>query len=182
MRKATTDLEDDHVHIIKLTRVMSNMEGKGASDPDHIETVIDTIRNYADRIHHLKEENILFPKLCEKGFSRETGPVAVMLHEHTIGREFAKGMSDKFVLFRGGDKKALHEIFRNMTGYTDLLRNHIEKENNVLFRMADRVLTEREHEELLLHFEEEINSIPTERGPLFYISEIDRLAAIYKVD
>ena len=35
-----------------------------------------------------------------------------------------------------------------MRGYIVLLRNHIAKENNVLFRMADNVLSEEEQQEL----------------------------------
>ena len=43
-------------------------------------------REFADRCHHGKEEDILFVAMTRHGFSAQVGPVAVMLHEHTVGR------------------------------------------------------------------------------------------------
>ena len=40
-----------------------------------------------------------------------------------------------------------------MSGYAELLNNHITKENNILFRMADNVLSDAEQENLLREFE-----------------------------
>ena len=147
MKTATKNLEDDHVHIINLINVMETIIEVEKPDITHIESIVDTIRNFADGLHHAKEENLLFPLLIKKGFSATQGPVAVMLHEHVMGRDFVKGISEGIALYKVGDKTALRDIYRNMQGYAELLRNHISKENNILFPMADRVLSEAEQEE-----------------------------------
>ncbi|MFA7402971.1 MAG: hemerythrin domain-containing protein, partial [Pelobacteraceae bacterium] len=53
---------------------------------------IDFIRNYSDRFHHAKEEDVLFEALVKNGMPREHSPIAAMLMEHDQGRAFVKGM------------------------------------------------------------------------------------------
>jgi hemerythrin-like domain-containing protein len=181
MNSATRDLEDDHVHILRLISVMDRIIGSDEPEIAHIESIVDIIRNFADGLHHAKEENQFFPYLAKRGFSSEQGPVAVMLHEHTLGREYVSGIAENIKLYRGGNKAALGDIYRNMSGYAGLLQNHIGKENNILFRMADRALSEEDHRILLGEFEEAVKTYSSGKGPSEYIRRIDELAAAYDV-
>ena len=61
MNTATKDLENDHIHILRLTDVMEKMTKTDAPDISDLESIVYLIRNYADGFHHAKEENILFP-------------------------------------------------------------------------------------------------------------------------
>ena len=181
MNTATKNLEDDHVHILRLIDVMEYITRSENPDISHLESIVDIIRNFADGIHHAKEENLFFPFLAERGFSTTQGPVAVMLQEHMQGRNFVKGIADNITLYKNGNEEALNEIYRNMTGYAELLRNHIGKENNILFRMADRVLSESDHLNLLGKFEEaERNHIST-AGSEDYIERIQNLVSLYNI-
>lgn len=181
MNTATRNLEDDHVHILRLIDVMEHITTTKDPDLNHLEQIVDIIRNFADGLHHAKEENLFFPLLAERGFSSEQGPVAVMLHEHVLGRNFVKGIAENITLFKNGNKASLSEIFRNMNGYSSLLRNHISKENNILFRMADKVLSESDNNNLLNKFAEtEANHIQSP-GPGKYSEQIDALASFYNL-
>ena len=91
MNTATKNLEDDHVHILHLIEVMERVIGSENPDVSHLESIVDIIRNYADGLHHAKEENQFFPFLSKRGFSLSQGPVAVMLHEHAQGRDYVRG-------------------------------------------------------------------------------------------
>jgi len=181
METATKNLEDDHVHILKLIDVMGKIIHDKASDINHIESIVDIIRNFADGIHHAKEENLFFPYLSDKGFSTTQGPVAVMLHEHELGRGFVKNISDNITLFKSGNKSVLIEIYHNMSGYADLLKNHIAKENNILFKMADRVLSDSDQKELLTSFGEAERNYSYKAGSVNYVEQIQRLADLYKI-
>jgi hemerythrin-like domain-containing protein len=150
---ATANLENDHVHILRLTDVMERITQSPQVNTEHLETVVELIKHYADGLHHTKEETLLFPLMVEKGFSLQQGPVSVMLRDHVQGREYVKGMVESIALYQQGDSSALVSIYQNMTGYVELLRAHIAKENNVLFRMADNVLSEAEQASLLTQFE-----------------------------
>ena len=136
MKTATKNLEDDHVHILKLIDVMEQITRTKDPEIEHIERIVKIIRNFADGIHHAKEENLFFPFLTDRGFSITHGPVAVMLSEHVRGRNFVKGISDNIILFKSGFKAALDEIYLNMNGYIELLRAHISKENTILFQIG----------------------------------------------
>ena len=148
---------------------------------EHLELIVKIIREFADGLHHAKEEQLLFPLMVQKGFSNETGPVAVMLHDHMEGRNFVKGMMENISQFKQGETASLKAVYNNMYGYADLLKNHIAKENNVLFRMADKVFTPAEQESLLLDFTKVENKQGNGRSKDDYISMIDGLTAIYTI-
>lgn len=154
MNTATKNLENDHINILRLIDVMEKMVMMKSSNIEHVEQVINLIKSYADGYHHAKEENLLFPLMVKKGYSTEQGPVAVMLHDHTQGRNFVKGMAEGLSNYNKDSSNGLTSIYQNMQGYIELLRSHIAKENNVLFRMADQVLSENEQQHLLREFAE----------------------------
>jgi hemerythrin-like domain-containing protein len=181
MNTATKSLENDHIWVLKLTEVMKAITLNEIPEIGHIESVIDIIRNFADGLHHAKEENLLFPALEKKGFSPQHGPVGVMLNEHIQGRKYVKGIADNLELFKKGDKAAIALIYMNMSDYAVLLDNHITKENNILFRMADNVLSDSEQKKLLSEFESIEQNRPEGTKVGDYTDQISKLAVIYKV-
>lgn len=181
MNTATKNLEDDHVHILQLLEVMKRIIGTENPDITHIESIVDIIRNYADGLHHAKEENQFFPFLSKRGFSMTQGPVVVMLHEHIEGRNHVKEIADNIPLYKSGDMAALGIIYKHMAGYADLLYNHIGKENHILFRMADNALSDADHQHLLTLFDEAEKSHSSGASSSEYIERIKTLASAYGI-
>jgi len=179
METATHNLENDHIHILRLTDIMLAMVEKGSGEVNHFAEIVNLIRKFADGFHHAKEEDLLFPLLGQKGFSPEQGPVAVMLHEHVQGRNYVKGISEGIEKLRKGGDGALDTIYENISGYANLLQNHIGKENNILFRMADQALSAEEQQNLLTRFAEVENSLDPEFNAESAIIKINQLATIY---
>jgi len=68
------------------------------------------------------------------------GPVGVMLHEHDLGRAYVRDIAESVQPASEGDPQARKELIAGISGYTELLRAHIQKENMILFPMADQVL------------------------------------------
>lgn len=177
MKTATRNLEDDHESILKLIDVMEIMTGRPDFEIDDLEEVVDLIKNFADGMHHSKEETLLFPLMGQRGFPTQQGPIAVMLSEHNQGREFVRKITENIQLLKEGNLSALNLIYQNMLGYGELLRNHIQKENNVLFRMADNSLSQNDQESLLKKFEDiERRELP-DHGD--FIARIDQLVLQY---
>lgn len=111
------------------------------------ERAVDFIANFADGSHHDKEEGLLFPCLEKAGMPHDGGPIAVMLHEHDVGRSCVARLR---TAISAGDRNAA----RSAAGdYADLLRQHIAKEDGVLYPMARRILPEAEMEVLATSFE-----------------------------
>lgn len=142
----TQVLRDEHRLILEvldvLAQVLERGEAGGAWDMGAMEECIAFFRLFADACHHGKEEDLLFPELQERGMPRDQGPIAVMLHEHRLGRGFVKQMGDALPGARGGDGEALTTMVNAGRGYINLLRGHILKEDNVLFMMADQLVDE----------------------------------------
>lgn len=179
MKTATQNLENDHVQILRLIEVMERITKSADPIVEHLELIVRIIREFADGLHHAKEEQLLFPLMVQKGFSNESGPVAVMLHDHAEGRNFVKGMAENISLYKQGEASALKAIYNNTLGYADLLKNHIHKENNVLFRMADNAFTIAEQESLLIDFEKVENKQKNGQTKEDYVAQIDALAGFY---
>lgn len=181
MNTAIKNLENDHVHILRLIDVMAHITTLKEVKITHLETIVDLIRNFADGLHHAKEEQLLFPKMVEKGFSFEQGPIAVMMNDHVNGRKYVKGMVDNINLYRDGNKDALPIIFDYMRAYIDLLRAHIAKENNILFRMADNAFSPDEQQLLLEQFAKAESNFTIGTSTGDYINRIELLALEYNL-
>jgi len=108
---------------------------RGAFDP-----FIDFFRGFADRCHHCKEEGSLFPILEKSGIPREGGPIGVMLEEHEQGRRHVRAMAESLAAADKADPAAAHAFLSEGRQFLMLLRQHIDKEDQVLFRMADQVV------------------------------------------
>ena len=153
----TEVLKHEHeiiLHVLgAVERTAGAIKAGGPVDADRLAKMVDFFRNFADLCHHAKEEKHLFVSMSNKGMSRESGPIAVMLHEHTEGRKLVGAMDAEIQKASSGDPRAIQSLVQAMTAYVSLLRAHIQKENNVLFPMADRILTADDQEALEAAFE-----------------------------
>ncbi|HLC05487.1 MAG TPA: hemerythrin domain-containing protein [Anaerolineales bacterium] len=98
------------------------------------------IKGFADGCHHKKEEGVLFPAMQAAGIPREGGPIGVMLTEHQEGRQLTIAMRAAAEELAAGDAGAGEQIVDNALQYVALLRQHIAKEDNILFPMAEQVI------------------------------------------
>jgi hemerythrin-like domain-containing protein len=103
---------------------------------------VDFIRNFADRFHHAKEEDVLFKALVANGMPEQNSPVAAMLMAHDQGRAFVRGMEQAARRAQAGEPAPVTEIAENARGYIALLRDHIDKEDSILYPLAERILPE----------------------------------------
>jgi len=155
--KPTEFLMEEHEAIKQMLKILNKICDKLQSeeqvDGSHLEQIVDFIRNFADKCHHSKEEDILFVAMGEAGFLKEAGPISVMLTEHDMGRDLVKGFSDAVERYKEGDSNAATAIVGNARKYVALLDEHIDKENNILYPMADAHLTQEQQKNMLQEFE-----------------------------
>ncbi len=136
-----------------IERGANALQEKLAEDPDWLDTIVDFVRNFADRCHHGKEEKHLFVRLQERGIPKEGGPIGVMLQEHEQGRAFIRTVAEAAFGAKAGEAHALETSTTQLLGYVRLLREHIKKENEILFVIADQVLTPDDQIELQQAFD-----------------------------
>jgi len=183
--KPIEDLKTEHdavqITLKVLDSICNEAEKTGEiSNPDHLEQLIDFFRTFVDTCHHGKEEELLFPALEEVGVSRDGGPIGVMLKEHQQGRDLVGDMDNALSRYTEGDREAALDLIRHARAYIVLLNQHIDKENNVLFPMADRHLSSEKQVELWEGFETiETEKVGAGRHEAFH-RMIDSLEQIYR--
>jgi len=142
---ATEILSDEHKNILKIIDSLENLEEKNI-DRDFLIKIIDFIKNYADKFHHAKEEDILFKEMHNTELHCD--PTQQMLFEHEQGRKFVREME------RGLKENDKSLIIENARNYCYLLRDHIYKEDNILYPMANEAFNSKMQDLILIKFKE----------------------------
>jgi hemerythrin-like domain-containing protein len=140
----TASLRRDHEVILRalerLEERVAEWKRTGMVDPAVLRRFVEFARTFVDRCHHGKEERCLFPCLERRGIPREGGPIGVMLYEHQLGRELVARLDEGLRALEGSEDGAVGAILSTCDEYIQLLRNHITKENGVLFPMGESVV------------------------------------------
>lgn len=151
----TQVLRDEHELVLvvvgAMEREVASIERTGEAHADRVAQMVDFTRNFTDGCHHNKEEKVLFP-LLEQREAAAGGPVSVMLSEHEAGRRAIRAI-DEALPRVADDASARKTVAENLGLYAQLLRLHINKENNVLFPLADRLLNASDKERLTIEFD-----------------------------
>jgi hemerythrin-like domain-containing protein len=157
MMKPTEQLMHEHEAIKLVLAVLEKLGSKLSSgmtvDAADMDGILEFITVFSDRCHHGKEEGFLFPALIAAGLPGDGGPIAVMLSEHEQGRSCVKQMIECWRRYQAGDKAAARQLAEAAAGYIELLNAHIQKENTVLFPIAERVLSAETGQKILDEFE-----------------------------
>ncbi len=158
MTKAIEQLMNEHRLIEQVLGSLESfaeyLKSGGEAERGTVKDYADFFKNFADKCHHGKEEDLLFPAMEKAGIPRAGGPLGVMLSEHVAGRGFVKGMSEAVTAVRKGDTAAARRFAENARNYGALLSQHILKEDRILYPMADARLSPSQQDELAACFAE----------------------------
>lgn len=146
-------LMDEHRGIERMLdivdRAAAQVERGNPVPPELFVDAATFFSSFADHCHHTKEEKHLFPALVRHGIESEGGPVGVMLSEHQQGRAYIRLMREEGHKYANGTLQDPTVLVDAVRGYVYLLRQHILKEERILFRLADELLPPEEQRELL---------------------------------
>lgn len=169
-----TILMNEHRVIEIVLDSVDRMLDEGVIDREFMLGAVDFIRNFADGCHHAKEEDHLFPALERAGVPREGGPIGCMLNEHEQGRAYVATIVTNLDAAATGDSAAISAVRRAASGYVALLRMHIQKEDNVLFVMAEQALDPQRKQQLIEAFGHTEDKTPGKHER--YLALAERLA------
>ncbi len=154
--KATEILMEEHQVILRVITALEQAAQRletGQMRAGFFVDAAEFIKGFADGCHHKKEEGVLFVAMTAHGIPQQGGPIGVMLAEHEQGRAFTRGMREAAQKLEAGDGSAREAVLANARGYAGLLRQHIMKEDKILFPMADQVIPPAGQEKVAEDFE-----------------------------
>ncbi len=123
-----------------LTAFTQEARRRGATACGELARFVGFLSQYADGVHHGKEEEILFRTMAEHGFPTDGGPLAVMLAEHVRGRALVAVLASATEGTAPWSDEDRRRIADAAAAYGALLRSHIHKEDAILYPMAEQHL------------------------------------------
>ena len=147
--RATHILHAEHRVIRALLAVIAGIRRRCVLEQriptTHAQQVLEVLDTFVDRCHHAKEEHLLFPAL--EAEVQRFAPTQVLRQEHHSGRGLVTALTEAL-----GAGSAL--AFAAHAGdYLALMQSHIDKEDRILFPLADTMLSDAGNAELLGRFQ-----------------------------
>lgn len=138
-------LVDEHLLIKRwialIPEIIKNLDVESAQGRRLILEGVDFIRSYADKLHHAKEEDILFTY-----FDENLEMIKVMREDHRRGRNHVKAILDAL------ERRDNAAITEHLNGYRELLAEHIRKEDEIMFPWMDKQISKPQTGELSTRF------------------------------
>ena len=137
-----------------MAALKSNLEriDEAVMAPLQMHRAIDFLLEFGDKMHNTKEERFLFPLMGQKGLPVEGGPIGVMLMEHDAERKLLQRMVAELPNLVEATAAARQKFAAEGFEYLTIRAEHIWKENDVLYPMGRKVISEEENVTLLKEF------------------------------
>lgn len=152
MTRSMKVLFDEHeiiANAIDTARQARSLIGKeDAAYEKLIHQLIGFFRNYADKYHHFKEEEILFPEMAKRNDLLADGVIKEMFENHEDFREMIRNIEKAL------NEKKYSEAQQQLEKYTEALLDHIAVENDEVFQTAESIFSEEELEKIFFRFED----------------------------
>ena len=151
--KALDLLRDDHQLIERALAALAmatvQLERGEAVRPGLFLGVVEFLEGFVHRLHYRREEGVLFPAMERAGAARGAGPLGAAIREHEVSRITTRAMRAQADRWKGGDDAAREDVANEARRYVSLLKQHIAREDQLIFPMAEDMIPEEDHFQLL---------------------------------
>lgn len=176
--KALTDEHRVILQVVDALRLIGNdIENGKPADVSMLKAAAEFFREFADVLHHGKEEAVLFPAMERKGVPESGCPLGALRSEHVKGRRLVAKLRDALERHVSGDSAATSELVAAINGICELYPNHIWKEDEMVFPMVDRLFDEADLRKLQSSFERAEDELGQNRARhLEFAADISKVA------
>jgi len=153
----TENLINEHKKINELLDIMSKIalkiKSKDVFYPNDVEEVVKYLINIIENSHHGKEDDVFYPELISSGIPKETAPLSIINYEHLISVNYLKDISSCVVNCKIGNDFSGELLADSLTNYVIAIKNHIQREEEIVFPIANEVFSIEKQNDILQRFE-----------------------------
>lgn len=150
-------LEAEHRLVLEVADAAdaesAHIEATGAIRADLVGDMIGFFRYFGDGLHHPKEEALLYSRCHRRGMTDEDEPLEQMIGEHEWCRGKLDGLEHTLERIEPSDRAAALDFAARLREYVEVVRCHIQVEEDVFFDTAQHYLTVNDRHELTEEFE-----------------------------
>lgn len=134
----------EHENVLLGLDILEAMIGR-ICDNENIDSgdvydMIQFLNTYVDSYHHDKEERLYYPVLTRATMPVRDGAMKQIMKEHALSRRYFSDLQEA----AQDPTPRTDVIVAAATVYIDLMRRHIERENNMLFPLGDQAIPKKE--------------------------------------
>ena len=153
----TENLINEHKEINELLNILSKISDKIKSKDvfytNDVEEIVDYLILLINKSHHGKEDGVFYPELMQSGISKEIAPLSIINYEHTLSRRYLKEIVSCVVNCKIGNDFSGEMLAESITNYVVVIKNHIKREEEIVFPMAEKLLSVDKKNEIAKKFE-----------------------------
>ena len=158
MNSAIAVLTHEHKIIMKVVNALGAMSNElahgGSVAAEKLHEIVRFMREFADKCHHAKEEDILFPEMAKHGVPETGCPLGALRREHVQGRQLVTALAERTDAYTRHEPGAANALMAVIGDIGNLYSSHIWKEDNMVFPMVDRLFPAQDIEGLARRFEQ----------------------------
>lgn len=145
MAKTLDIIRDEHRSIAAILHGMEYLvnrvrAGRARIDPRVFRAMIYYLDTFSERMHHPKEDRFLFKAMRSRG-GEAAAAVGELEREHAAGGDALKRLEQCLIRYEEGGDREFAGFADAVAKFVREYRDHMHKEESVVFPMAERLLT-----------------------------------------
>lgn len=182
MSKALNVIRDEHRSIAAILHGMEYLvQGIRARrkkvDPRVFHAMLYYLDTFSERMHHPKEDTYLFKAMRER--SAEAGKhIAELEEEHARGEDALRRLAQCLIRYEEGGEREFPAFEREVENFVRNYREHIRKEEDILFPLAERLLSSADWQTIDRAFGENRDPLAGERDTRDFEKLFDRIVTL----
>lgn len=140
---------------IDKVQVAVEVHSWGEKPPAEIfEKAVEFAETYIETFHHVREEEVLFPRLLEKLDGSLDKQFERLNQQHIRSHVYITEMQRLLEVYKKGSPSGTRVFFSNVSSYLSFVRAHLNRENHLFFPIIESELTENEQQLIMRLFDD----------------------------
>ena len=182
MPKTLNIIRDEHRSIAAILHGMEYLVQRIRArrkkvDPRVFHAMLYYLDTFSERMHHPKEDQYLFKAMRERGVEAGTH-VADLEEDHARGEDALRRLAQCLIRYEEGGEQEFPAFEREVENFVRNYRDHMRKEEDIVFPLAERLLSASDWQAIDRAFEENRDPLAGERDTRDFEKLFDRIVSL----